>query len=62
MGFNPVKPLREDLDRITTLRVEQAWNERLDLVAQYSYRNSDEANPVYTYTRSRAWIGIEVHR
>lgn len=61
VGFNPVKPLRKDLHRITTLRVERAWNDHLALIAQLSYRNSDEANPVYTYSRSRAWIGIEVH-
>jgi hypothetical protein len=62
IGFNPVKELREDFDRVLIVRAEHAAKQWLDVILQFSYRDTDEANPNYTYTRSRIWVGIEAHR
>jgi hypothetical protein len=61
IGFNPVKELREDFDRLFILRAEHELEQWLDVIFQLSYRDTDEANPNYTYTRSRIWVGIEAH-
>jgi hypothetical protein len=60
VGYNPVKPLRDDIDRSVTARALYRVNAWGAVLAQVIRENDYERNPLYAYERSRGWIGIQV--
>jgi len=61
VGFNPIRALREDFERSLSLEIRWAWRPSIEFIIRYVYEDIDEANPAYTFTRSRIWTGFSLH-
>lgn len=59
VGYNPLKPLRDDIDRSLSARALYRLDARNGILAQVIHENTHERNPIYTYRRTRGWIGYQ---
>ncbi len=60
VGFNLLKALRNDYDRLLVVDVNYALKPGRTLFAHLVHDNIDEQNPLYTYDRTRSSLGLRL--
>ncbi|MCA9757002.1 MAG: hypothetical protein KDA27_14450 [Candidatus Eisenbacteria bacterium] len=58
VGYNPFKPLRDDLDREVQLELARTLGDEWEMFVLTSHENTDERNPSFTFDRNRTWLGV----
>lgn len=60
VGYNPVKPLREDFNRSANVQVFLHVKTGQAVIAAVVHESTTEKNAAYTYRRTRSWLGYQV--
>ncbi len=60
VGFNPLKALRDDYDRIFIADLDYLLRSGRTLFIHLVHDNMDEKNPLYTYDRTRSSLGFRL--
>ncbi len=60
VGYNPVRPLRDDFDRSLSVELIYQMQHGQELILRATRESTTERNPAYTFQRFRSWVGYGI--